>query len=150
MTSLTARNRKALVERNGSTLPEAKPAPAKTVAKSNEVVAKGKDQPVVAEGNEAPKATPTPVSCHCGCGAEANLGRTYRPGHDARHAGVVGRMLAEGNDGAQAALAQLPPALQAKAQRFADNRAKEAARKDAAAKLRADAKAALKAQLAAL
>jgi hypothetical protein len=48
-------------------------------------------------------------------------------------------------------LAALPtPALQAKARKFAENRASEAARKAAATRIRAAAKAALEAELAAL
>jgi hypothetical protein len=144
MTSITARNAQALTERNGTTLPKATPAP-KTVAKGNKAVAPSKDQPET----KAP-AAPVAVACGCGCGQTANLGRQYRPGHDARHAGAVGRMVAEGKDGAQEALAALPAKLQAKAQAFADNRAKEAARKAAAAKVREDAKEALKAALAAI
>lgn len=47
---------------------------------------------------EAPKAKAVAtnlVGCKCGCGELANKGRTYRPGHDARHAGQVGRLMAE-------------------------------------------------------
>lgn len=154
MTSITQRNAKALVERNGTTLPETVASGNKAVAKGKgrtpKAVAQGNEAKAVAPSNEAPKATPTPVSCHCGCGTEAKLGRRYLPGHDARHAGQVGRMVAEGKDGAQEALAALPPALKAKAERFAANRQAEADRKRLAAEIRAAAKAELAAKLAAL
>lgn len=149
MTTITERNAAALVAKNGSTIPAAKPAKTtrtrKAVAKGNEAVAPSKDQAATPKA-----AAPQAVACGCGCGQTANLGRQYKPGHDARHAGQVGRMVAEGKDGAQAALAALPAKLQAKAQAFADNRAKDSARKAAAAKVREDAKAQLKAALAAI
>jgi hypothetical protein len=34
-------------------------------------------------------------ACYCGCGANVPSTSFYRPGHDARHAGVVGRKAAE-------------------------------------------------------
>lgn len=148
MTTVTERNAKALTDRNGSTVPA---TPAKVVAPSNKAVASGKD--TVAKGNEAPKVakvTPTPVKCHCGCGADANLGRIYRPGHDARHAAAVAKAVVAGSNGAQAAMEALPPKLREKAERFVSNRARESARKEAAAKIRAAAKVALEAELAAL
>ena len=143
MTSITARNAQALIERNGSTLP--KPAPAKAPRKT---VAKGKDQApkAVAPSNEAP----TPIKCRCGCGADANLGRSYRPGHDARHAGQVARANIEGAPGAAEALELLPAALKAKAARMIANAAAKAERKQQAALLRERAREALKAELAAL
>lgn len=150
MTSTTARNAAALAARHTPTLDG-------LVAQGNKAVAKGKGRTpkAVAQGNEAKAVAPsneapTPVSCHCGCGTEAKLGRRYLPGHDARHAGQVGRMVAEGKDGAQEALAALPPALKAKAERFAANRQAEADRKRLAAEIRAAAKAELAAKLAAL
>lgn len=49
-----------------------------------------------------PNATgPKPVDgkgfaiCLCGCTGHVNKGRNYRPGHDARHAGMVARQMAE-------------------------------------------------------
>lgn len=91
-----------------------------------------------AKGKTAPAATPTApaaakvekaapkapkVAPLCGCGCEV---RTVRPearylaGHDARHAGQVGRQIAAGAD-REKALATLPtPALRAKAAGFAD------------------------------
>lgn len=141
MTSITARNAQALKARNGSTVPEAKPAPKK--ATPSKAAA-----PVVTP--EIPKAAPTGVKCHCGCGTEAKPGRSYLPGHDARHAGAVGRALAAGAQGAEEAAAALPPKLAEKARRFAANRKNEATRKAEAAKLRAEMKAELERRLAEL
>lgn len=39
----------------------------------------------------AAKATPTGTACLCGCGAATGKKSLYRPGHDARHAGMVAR-----------------------------------------------------------
>lgn len=141
MTSITERNAAALKSRNGSTLPETK-APAKA-AKTTKEAAPAKAAP-------APKAAPATVACGCGCGAQANPGRLYRPGHDARHAGQVGRALAAKAPGAEEAASALPAALEAKARAFAANREKEAKAKEARAQVRAEAKAALEAALAAL
>lgn len=33
--------------------------------------------------------------CRCGCEQQVGATSTYRPGHDARHAGIVGRQVAE-------------------------------------------------------
>jgi hypothetical protein len=149
MTSITARNAKALTERNGTTLPETK-----VVAKGNKVVAKDNDPKAVAQGNdqaETPKApAPAGVPCGCGCGIETNPGRLYKPGHDARHAGQVGLALYEGREGAQDELAKLGPKLQEKANRFADNRRTADAKKAQAARIRKAAAEALKAELASL
>lgn len=149
MTSITARNALS-TEGTVTELLKAAPKAAgggarKAVAKGKDAVAEGKDQPV-----KAAPAKPEPVACNCGCGEMANLGRAYKPGHDARHAGQVGRMLAEGNDGAQAAFDALPAKLQEKASRFAANRAKEAATKDAKAAIKAEMAAELTRRLAAL
>lgn len=60
---------------------------------------------------------PPASSCLCGC-VEAPSGTTarYRPGHDARHAALVGRRLLERGGIDQAALAELPTdALRSKA-----------------------------------
>jgi hypothetical protein len=148
MTSITARNAAALKARNGSTLPDT-PAPKKVVAKGNKAVAEGKDQAAeaVAPSN---KVAPTPVKCHCGCGADANLGRMYLPGHDARHAGAVARANIEGKAGAQEALELLPPKLKAKAARMIANAAAKAEKAARAKQIREAAAAALKAELAAL
>jgi hypothetical protein len=139
MTSITARNAAALAERNGTTLPTAKES-------------KGKATPSTAPAptpNPAP-AAPAGVACPCGCGQTANPGRVYRPGHDARHAGQVGRALVANTEGAEAALASLAPALQKKARDFADRQARIAKAKAEAAKIRAQAKADLAAALAAI
>lgn len=147
MTSTTARNAAALIERNGSTLPKATPAPKAPKA--------GKAEAPAPTPAPAKATAPTQVTCGCGCGETANIGRTYRPGHDARHAGQVGRWLAENPKAApaevEAAIAALPTAkLQEKARKFAENRAAEATRKAAAKRIREAAKAALAAELAAL
>lgn len=147
MTSITERNAQALIERNGTTLPKTKAAPRKAVAKGNKAVAEG-NQP------EA-KAAPTPVKCHCGCGAEANIGRTYRPGHDARHAGQVARAVIEApigqaREAATEAKNALPPKLRAKADRMIANAAAKEEKRAAAARIRENARQALKAELAAL
>lgn len=36
--------------------------------------------------------------CYCGCGENVPAKSFYRPGHDARHAGVIGRLVAEDGD----------------------------------------------------
>lgn len=36
--------------------------------------------------------------CYCGCGENVPAKSFYRPGHDARHAGVIGRRVAETHD----------------------------------------------------
>lgn len=153
MTSITARNAAALVERNGSSLPEVASAPTRKArgkkAPAPAAVAPGNDPAPVAEGND-PAPTPVGAACLCGCSETAAVGRSYRPGHDARHAGAVARRVVAGAPGADAELAALAPALQEKARRFVSNRAAESARKEAAARVRAEAKAALKAALAAI
>jgi hypothetical protein len=125
------------------------------VAAGKDVVAPGNDSPAVAKGNDPaptpPKApAPAPAPCACSCGADANVGKAYRPGHDARHAGQVGRLLVAKAPAAQAEFAKLPPALRAKAERFAANRLAAEMKKATARELRAKAAAALKAELAAL
>jgi hypothetical protein len=144
MTSITARNAAALKARNGSTIPEVTPAkaPRKTVAKGNQAVAEGKKPET--------KVAPTPVDCHCGCGIKANLGRTYRPGHDARHASAVARAVLEGRTGAQDAFDALAPKLRDKAARMVDNAKAKETRKAKAAAIREAARQAMKAELAAL
>jgi hypothetical protein len=148
MTSTTTRNAKALTDRNGSTLP--KTTPTKAVAKGNKAVAPSNKPEAQAPKAPAPQAAPEGIPCHCGCGSTAKPGRSYLPGHDARHAGQIGRALAAKAPGAEAARDALPAALKAKAERFAANRAAEATRKAVAAKIREDAKTALTAALAAI
>lgn len=60
----------------------------------------GKPKPVPAkQGGDAKKdSTAKPESghaCYCGCGEVITSRAFYRPGHDARHAGVTGRRAAE-------------------------------------------------------
>jgi hypothetical protein len=57
-------------------------------------------------------------ACLCGCGEIANRGRNYRPGHDARHAGVVGRKYADSGD-ADLLLVLPTAALREKARKIA-------------------------------
>lgn len=60
-------------------------------------------------------------TCTCGCGEQIGPRATYRPGHDARHAGAVARAIAADPKQAKTLLLALPsPALRAKAQRAAD------------------------------
>ena len=68
------------------------------------------------------KATATNgPTCTCGCGEQIGPRATYRPGHDARHAGVVARSIAADPKQTKTLLLTLPsPALRAKAQRAAD------------------------------
>lgn len=67
------------------------------------------------EGKRSGKGTPT--ACACGCG-EATSGGRYRPGHDARHAGILARQVVAGQQSYAVAMEQLAtPALQAKATR---------------------------------
>ena len=141
MTTITERNAAALIERNGTTLPEA--APRKRTRKAAPAPATAPETPET----EAPAA---PSLCRCGCGEETKPGRLYRPGHDARHAGDVARRVVAGAPEAEAELAALPPKLAEKARRFVSNRAAESARKEKAAAIRAAAKAALQAELAAI
>jgi hypothetical protein len=37
-------------------------------------------------------------ACYCGCGENVPAKSYYRPGHDARHAGMIGRLVAEDKD----------------------------------------------------
>lgn len=60
-------------------------------------------------------------SCKCECGQATGPKANYRPGHDARHAAVVARAIAENPRQAKSLLTALPSAaLQAKAARAAD------------------------------
>lgn len=51
---------------------------------------------IVIVRDEAPKATTgtTGNTCRCGCGEAIGTKSQYRPGHDARHAGIVARDIA--------------------------------------------------------
>ena len=63
----------------------------------------------------APK--PAPANCACGCGKPTITAKAvFLSGHDARHAGNVGRGLAAGDASAVEAFAALSPRLQAKAE----------------------------------
>lgn len=91
-----------------------------------------------------PAATATPAKepkpCRCGCGDLVPSKSFYRPGHDARHAGVIGRLAAtmDGDDRA-VTLAEMPsPALVAKAEAIMN----KAIEKAEAKQNREDAKAA--------
>lgn len=65
-------------------------------------------------------------SCLCGCGGVTNRNRNYRPGHDARHAGNVGRAVAAAAPADRKALLDALPtdALKAKALKVAEKPAK--------------------------
>lgn len=66
------------------------------------------------------KSTATGPTCTCGCGEQIGPKATYRPGHDARHAGAVARAIAADPKQEKTLLLALPsPALRAKAQRAA-------------------------------
>lgn len=58
-------------------------------------------------------------TCRCGCNAELTGKSLYRPGHDARHAGQVGRALAAKEITEAQAADLLTPKLLAKALRMA-------------------------------
>lgn len=84
----------------------------------------------------APEPVKTAGTCRCGCGnAPRRPGRTYLPGHDARHAGIVGRAVAGLQEAAPDAdishlLAELPSEnLQLKAMRIAATALAKAAKK---------------------
>lgn len=62
-----------------------------------------------------------PNLCGCGCGQPTR--NTYRPGHDARAAGQVGRALIAGTMSKAEAQLLLSPALLAKALRMAETKA---------------------------
>lgn len=65
--------------------------------------------------------------CKCDCGEIITTKASYRPGHDARHAGIVARAIAENPKQAKTLLAALPSAaLQAKATRAAERRTAKA------------------------
>lgn len=58
--------------------------------------AKTKDKPKSKSAKAKPAKKDEPThSCYCGCGAPVSTRVFYRPGHDARHAGQVGRAIAE-------------------------------------------------------
>lgn len=67
------------------------------------------------------------TTCACQCGEQVGPKAIYRPGHDARHAGIVARAIAANPKQTKVLLATLPtPALRAKAQRAAERIATKA------------------------
>lgn len=80
-----------------------------------------------------PKPAPQEDLNVCGCGCGEATKSTFRPGHDARHAGITGRALAA-NPKDKAALADLnlmTPSLRAKAERIRDNAIAKAEKSEA-------------------
>lgn len=82
------------------------------------------------KGNTKMTATkPVTGQCYCGCGAPLTGKSFYKPGHDARHAGIVGRKVAE--TGEDEYYADLPSnALVEKARRITANTLAKQAKKD--------------------
>lgn len=79
-------------------------------------------------GHDVQDDGPAPFNlCRCGCGEHVAPKRSYRPGHDARHAGAVARaLIADDRDReAESARAFMSGALRAKVDRI-----RRAARKD--------------------
>ncbi len=89
--------------------------------------------------NQTPKAETATVQCTCGCGEATQSAKSlYRPGHDARHAGLVARDLVAsrvqgherqyseedlGSDALRAKALKMADRLAAKAQAQADRAA---------------------------
>lgn len=96
------------------------------------------------EGDVVLTATNTvkPTQCFCGCGEQVAPKRLFRPGHDARAAGVAARAEVAGDPTLRAALPT--EALQAKAEALAAKWTAEAEAK-AARKAKREAEAAAKA-----
>lgn len=93
-----------------------------------------KDKPAKVEKEE------TFHACYCGCGENVPSKSFYRPGHDARHAGVIGRLVAE--DGNEDHYNDLPSAsLTEKAKRITEKAREKSAAKEAREEARAHAKA---------
>lgn len=94
----------------------------------------------------APKPKAEPKPCKCGCGEQVPGKSFYRPGHDARHAGNVGREIAnhyhEAGYDRRVALDDLPSdALKAKAEGIAEKQIEKIEAKQAREKAKADKKA---------
>lgn len=91
----------------------------------------------------APKVAPAPTACKCGCGRSTiRPTASYVAGHDAAHAGVVGR-----SDASEAQVREIfkdAPKLAAKALGVRETATRKAAEKAASAKAREAAKAAAK------
>lgn len=90
-----------------------------------------------------PAKTETYHDCYCGCGEQVPSKSFYRPGHDARHAGQVGKEIArryteEGFDRREL-LADLPSErLTAKAEAIAEKAIERAEAKEARKRTKAD------------
>lgn len=105
-------------------------------------------KPAAARATRAPKATPAakpaPANCGCGCGAPTITAKArFLAGHDARHAGNLGRALGTAPIGPErealtAQVNALSPALKDKVLKIATTASRKQAVKDA----RATAKAA--------
>lgn len=94
---------------------------------------------------------PAPANCACGCGAPTVTAKAvFLSGHDARHAGSIGRLLAANPTDKPAldALARMTPKLQEKALSVKATADRKAATKTAAAKAKTAAKAAYDTALA--
>lgn len=95
------------------------------------------------ETNATPAPAPKPNPCRCGCGETTRRPEAkYVSGHDARHAGQVGR-----SDATEAEVRKTfadQPKLAAKALGVRATAAKKLAEKEAGAKAREAAKAAAK------
>lgn len=112
--------------------------PAKTVRKTAKLQANAGGDPTKMS-KKAAKTTPRP--CRCGCG-ETTGGGTFRPGHDARFKGQLLKRIDAGGEDGEAALAELKefPKLtdyDAAVARFGSGPAKEAAKKERLAELKA-------------
>lgn len=108
--------------------------------------------PAEVPDSKAPR--PAPANCACGCGAPTITAKAaFLSGHDARHAGNVGRGLAElvkASPEYVALLATLPtPKLVAKAQGIEATARRRSASKSAAVAAKAAAKAAFDEAMAA-
>lgn len=97
------------------------------------------------EGAKAPKPKKAKSlsDCLCGCGEQSQ--NNYRPGHDARHAGQIGREIAAGHGtkgfNRRTLLEFLPTdALKAKAEGVAETAIQKEAKREAAAAAKAAAK----------
>lgn len=126
---------------------------ARTTTKATKAAAANttKETPVKKTAAAKPAAEkPAPLNA-CGCGCGETTKRNYAPGHDARHAGQVGRWLVEQGDALttkqrDAALAPLPSeALKAKALGVLERHTAKAETSDLEKQARAAAKVAAKA-----
>lgn len=98
-----------------------------------------------------PKGKPAPANCGCGCGSPTITSKaTFLAGHDARHAGVLGRGLAATPDDAdlKAAYARLTAPLQVKVDKIRETATRKAGVKAAREVAKAAYAEALKAALA--